>query len=153
MTGRRDFFKKLGFGTLAAAVAPKVLSAETKEVLKTTFKVRARFNVYHGVTQELTCKEGAIFTVVDVKQDPICEDFRAIGKIPAPGKWYQFEETGEQIHRADLFVEVSTFEVNREIKTEHLHVSGPQYFHYEAPISEYDRETYMRLDELVKRKS
>ena len=42
---------------------------------------------------------------------------------------------------------VTTFEVNKEIKTESLHVSGPQYFHFEKPISEYDRETYMRLDE------
>ena len=47
---------------------------------------------------------------------------------------------------------VTTFEVNKEIKTENLHVSGPQYFHFEKPISEYDRETYMRLDELVNRK-
>ena len=49
--------------------------------------------------------------------------------------------------------EVSTFEVNKEIKTEHLHVSGPQYFHFEKPVSDYDRETYMRLDELIKRKA
>ena len=48
---------------------------------------------------------------------------------------------------------VTTFEVKEEIKTEHLHVSGPQYFHFEKPISDYDRETYMRLDELVKRKA
>ena len=48
---------------------------------------------------------------------------------------------------------VSTFEVNKEIKTEHLHVSGPQYFHFEKPVSDYDRETYMRLDELIKRKA
>ena len=49
--------------------------------------------------------------------------------------------------------EVSTFEINKDIKTEHLHVSGPQYFHFEKPVSEYDRETYMRLDELMKRKA
>ena len=49
--------------------------------------------------------------------------------------------------------EVTTFEVKEEIKTENLHVSGAQYFHFEKPISEYDRETYMRLDELVKRKA
>ena len=48
--------------------------------------------------------------------------------------------------------EVTTFEVSKEIKTEHLHVSGPQYFHFEKPISEYDRETYRRLHEILNRK-
>jgi hypothetical protein len=48
--------------------------------------------------------------------------------------------------------EVSTFEVKKE--PEMLHVSGPsqQFYHFEKPISEYDRETYRRLDELIKRK-
>ena len=55
---------------------------------------------------------------------------------------------------ATVAPEVSTFEVKKEIKPEMLHVSGPsqQFYHFEKPISEYDRETYRRLDELVKRK-
>ena len=139
MSDRRDFFKTLGLGALATVVAPKVLSAETKEVAKTTFKVRAKVNIYHGVTNQLTCKEGDIFTVVDIQHDPECADFKAIGVTPAPGKWYQFKETGEQIHRAVLFEEV------KEEKPQ-------EYYHFEKPISDYDRETYRRLDELVKRK-
>ncbi len=49
---------------------------------------------------------------------------------------------------------VTTFEVKEEIKPEMLHVSGPsqQFYHFEKPISDYDRETYRRVDELLKRK-
>jgi hypothetical protein len=65
--------------------------------------VKALCNVYHGVTNELTCKEGDIFTVVNIVNNPECADFRAIGKIPAPGHWVQFKETGGMIHRAVCF--------------------------------------------------
>ena len=55
---------------------------------------------------------------------------------------------------ATVAPEVSTFEVKEEIKTENLpKSSSQQFYHFEKPISDYDRETYRRLDELVKRKS
>ena len=66
-------------------------------------KVKALCNVYHGVTSELTCKEGDIFTVVNIINNPECADFRAIGIEPSPGHWVQFKETGEMLHRAVLF--------------------------------------------------
>jgi hypothetical protein len=66
-------------------------------------KVKALCDVYHGVTGELTCKEGDIFTVANIINNPECGDFRAIGIEPAPGHWVQFKETGEMLHRAVLF--------------------------------------------------
>jgi hypothetical protein len=66
-------------------------------------KVKALCNVYHGVTGELTCKEGDVFTVINIVDNPECADFRAIGIIPTPGLWVQFKETGEMLHRAVLF--------------------------------------------------
>ena len=65
--------------------------------------VKALCNVYHGVTNELTCKEGDVFTVVNIVNNPECADFRAIGITPASGYWLQFKETGGMIHRADCF--------------------------------------------------
>jgi len=66
-------------------------------------RVKALCNVYHGVTGELTCKEGDVFRVVNVVNNPECADFRAIGIEPAPGHWIQFKETGGMIHRAACF--------------------------------------------------
>jgi hypothetical protein len=66
-------------------------------------RVKALCNVYHGVTGELTCKEGDVFTVINIVNNPECADFIAIGRIPSPGNWVQFKETGGMIHRACLF--------------------------------------------------
>jgi hypothetical protein len=65
--------------------------------------VKALCNVYHGVTNELTCKEGDVFTVVNIVYNPECADFRAIGITPASGQWVQFKETGGMLHRAACF--------------------------------------------------
>jgi len=65
--------------------------------------VKALCNVYHGVTGELTCKEGDAFTVVNIVYNPECADFRAIGITPASGQWVQFKETGGMLHRAACF--------------------------------------------------
>jgi hypothetical protein len=66
-------------------------------------RVKALCNVYHGVTGELTCKEGDVFKVVNIVSNPELKDWREIGKIPPPGNWVQFEETGGMLHIACLF--------------------------------------------------
>jgi len=65
--------------------------------------VKALCDVYHGVTGELTCKKGDVFTVINIVYNPECADFRAIGITPASGQWVQFKETGGMLHRAACF--------------------------------------------------
>ena len=82
-------------------------------------RVKALCNVYHGVTGQLTCKEGDVFKVVNIINNPECADFRAIGIEPSHGHWIQFKETGEMIHRAACFGvldEMEAFDLAIELK-------------------------------------
>lgn len=82
-------------------------------------KVRAKCNVYHGATGELTCKEGDIFTVTNIVNNPELKDWIEVGKIPPPGHWCTFEETGGMLHYAGLFDvldEMEKFELAIKLK-------------------------------------
>lgn len=50
---------------------------------------------------------------------------------------------------ATVTPQVTTLEVKEEPKTPSSH----SYYHYEKPLSEYDRETYKRLREILNRGS
>ena len=49
--------------------------------------------------------------------------------------------------------QVATLKMTEEIATEHLPISGQQFYHFEETVSDYDVETYRRLHELVERQA
>jgi hypothetical protein len=66
-------------------------------------KVRAKVNVFHGITGHCTCMIGETFTVKRVIEDPECPDFVEKGIPPIKGIAYEFKEMPGLVHRGQCF--------------------------------------------------
>ena len=78
-------------------------------------RVEAIVSVYHGVTKQLTCPQGAIYEVERTHLNPQCPDFIAAGLTPAAGIWYEFKNWPGTLHTSTCFREVSVT-INKEFK-------------------------------------
>lgn len=66
-------------------------------------KVQAIIDVRHGVTGQITCPLGSIYTVKRVIYNPPCDDLVSIGREPIRGAAYEFEEMPGFVHASGCF--------------------------------------------------
>ena len=66
-------------------------------------RVRAKVDVRHGVTGQITCQRGRVFKVKKIIENPPCEDFVENGLEPIRGVCFEFVGMDGLVHKAECF--------------------------------------------------